>query len=279
VHYRPATAVLNNLEYDHADIFPDIGAIEQQFHHLLRTVPASGQVIVNAADVHLAAVLRMGCWTPVVRFGSGGEWQARDLVPDSSRFEVLHHGKVLGSATWALSGAHNRDNALAAIAAAAHAGVPAATALAALATFRNAKRRLEVRGQARGVTVYDDFAHHPTAIRLTLEGLRARVGRQRIVAVLEPRSNTMRLGVHRDTLGPALAAADRVLLLRPKDLPWDLAALAAGLNGRARVYDATTEIVETLGAELRAHDHVVIMSNGSFDNIHARLLERLQTEA
>lgn len=275
IHYRPSTVVLNNLEYDHADIFPDIAAIQQQFHHLIRIVPASGQIVANTADAHLAAVLRMGCWTPVVRFGAGGDWQARDLTADSSRFEVRYRGAALGTVSWELMGAHNRDNALAAIAAAAHAGVPGEIAIQALATFRNTKRRLEIRGRTRGITVYDDFAHHPTAIRLTLEGLRARVGADRIVAVLEPRSNTMRLGVHRDTLGPSLAAADRVLLLRPKDLAWDLDAVATGLAGRARVYHSTAEIIEALGTDARPADHVVIMSNGSFENIHARLLERL----
>ncbi len=276
VHYRPRTAVLNNLEYDHADIFPNLAAIEQQFHHLVRTVPGTGLIVANAADANLTRVLQQGCWTPVERFGDGGAWTARSLASDHSRFEVLHDGVAQGTVQWDLIGPHNRDNALAAIVAARHAGVAPAVAIEALADFRNAKRRLEVRGSARGVTVYDDFAHHPTAIRLTLDGLRARVGRARIVAVLEPRSNTMRLGVHQDTLGPPLAAADRVLLLRPGDVKWDVDKVARDLAGRAQVCASTDEILAALGRELKPEDHVVIMSNGGFDNIHVRLLERLR---
>ena len=276
VHYRPRTAVLNNLEYDHADIFPSLKAIEQQFHHLVRTVPRTGLLVVNGADPQLAAVLQQGCWTPVERFGAGGAWDTRSLAPDHSRFEVLHDGVVQGVVQWELIGAHNRDNALAAIVAARHAGVTPAIAIAALTGFRNAKRRLEVRGRVRDVTVYDDFAHHPTAIRLTLDGLRARVGRARIVAVLEPRSNTMRLGVHQDTLGPSLAVADRVLLLRPPELSWDIDKVAKDLAGRAQVCASTDDILKTLKRELKPDDHVVIMSNGGFDNIHVRLLEQLR---
>jgi len=276
VHYRPRTAVLNNLEYDHADIFPTLGAIEQQFHHLVRTVPRSGLLVVNGADPNLARVLQQGCWTPVERFGDNGAWSAHSIAPDHSRFEVRHAGAVQGTVQWDLIGPHNRDNALAAIVAARHAGVAPAVAIEALAGFRNAKRRLEVRGRVREVTVYDDFAHHPTAIRLTLEGLRARVGGERIVAVLEPRSNTMRLGVHQDTLGPSLAAADRVLLLRPGEVKWDIDKVARDLAGRAQVCASTDEILATLERELKPADHVVIMSNGGFENIHARLLERLR---
>ncbi|MFP5348808.1 MAG: UDP-N-acetylmuramate:L-alanyl-gamma-D-glutamyl-meso-diaminopimelate ligase [Gammaproteobacteria bacterium] len=276
VHYRPRTAVLNNLEYDHADIFPNLAAIEQQFHHLVRTVPRSGLLVVNGADPNLTRVLQQGCWTPVERFGAGGAWSARSIAPDHSRFEVLHAGAVQGTVQWDLIGPHNRDNALAALVAARHAGVAPAMAIEALAGFRNAKRRLEVRGRVRDVTVYDDFAHHPTAIRLTLEGLRARVGRERIIAVLEPRSNTMRLGVHQDTLGPSLAAADRVLMLRPGDVKWDVDKVAQALAGRAQVCASTDQILATLERELRPADHVIIMSNGGFDNIHTRLLERLR---
>ncbi len=283
VHYRPRTAILNNLEYDHADIFPNLEAIKQQFHHFVRTVPPNGLLVANAADANLADTLRLGCWTPIEFFGAAvpgaraPTWSARLMAADASRFEVLYQGVPQGQAHWELVGVHNVHNALAAIAAAHHAGVPVASALAALGTFRNVKRRLEVRGIARGITVYDDFAHHPTAISATLAGLRARVGTGRIVAVLEPRSNTMRLGVHRDTLGAALTRADRVLLLRPPDLTWNLERVTRTLDGRGQVFDSVSAMLDALASELRTGDHVLIMSNGAFDNIHARLLERLDT--
>jgi len=275
VHYRPRTAILNNLEYDHADIFPDLAAIRRQFHHLVRSVPRSGLLVVNAADAQLAQTLEMGCWTPVEKFGDPAGWQAELLVPDGSRFRVLFQGKEQGSVEWDLIGTHNVLNALAAIAAARHAGVPVKAACAALKEFRNVKRRMEVRGTVRGVTVYDDFAHHPTAIHTTLDALRARVGDKRIVAVLEARSNTMRMGVHRAELGPALAGADQVILFQPADLPWDINIVTAALNGRARVFRSVDEIVTVLGRELRPDDQVLIMSNGGFDGIHAKLLARL----
>jgi UDP-N-acetylmuramate: L-alanyl-gamma-D-glutamyl-meso-diaminopimelate ligase len=286
VHYRPRTAVLNNLEYDHADIFPDIEAIKRQFHHFVRTVPASGLVVANGQDRNLTETLAMGCWTPVERTGVAEGWSVQPLNPDGSRFRVLLNGVDQGETAWELIGAHNLQNALAAVAAARHAGVPVAQSLAALAQFRNVKRRLEVRGVVNGVTVYDDFAHHPTAIAVTLEALRRRVGNARIIAVLEPRSNTMRLGVHRDTLGSALVLADRVLLLRPADLTWNLDRVTRALNeagpaerglrtARGQVCVSVDAIVDTLAAEARAGDHVLIMSNGAFGNIHQRLLERL----
>jgi UDP-N-acetylmuramate: L-alanyl-gamma-D-glutamyl-meso-diaminopimelate ligase len=275
VHYRPRTAILNNLEFDHADIFPDIAAIRRQFHHLVRSVPRSGLLVVNGTDPELAETLKMGCWTPQETFGDKSGWQAELLVPDGSRFRVLFQGKEQGSVEWDLIGTHNVLNALAAIAAARHAGVPAKTGCAALKEFRNVKRRMEVRGTVRGVTVYDDFAHHPTAIHTTLEALRARVGDKRIVAVLEARSNTMRMGVHRAELGQALAGADQVLLCQPAEFPWDINIVTAALNGRARVFRSVDEIVTVLGQELRADDQVLIMSNGGFDGIHAKLLARL----
>ena len=275
VHYRPRTAILNNLEFDHADIFPDIAAIRRQFHHLVRSVPRSGLLVTNGADPQLAETLAMGCWTPVEKFGVATGWQAEPLLPDGSRFRVLFQGKEQGNVEWDLIGTHNVLNALAAIAAARHAGVPAKTGCAALKEFRNVKRRMEVRGTARGVTVYDDFAHHPTAIHATLDALRARVGGKRIVAVLEARSNTMRMGVHCAELGPALAGADQVLLFQPADFPWDIKIVTEALNGRARVFRSVDEIVTLLGQELRADDQVLIMSNGGFDDIHAKLLARL----
>jgi UDP-N-acetylmuramate: L-alanyl-gamma-D-glutamyl-meso-diaminopimelate ligase len=288
VHYRPRTLVLNNLEDAHADIFPDIQAIERQFHHLLRTVPPSGRLIVKADDRHLASVLAQGCWSEVEHFAElpMGEalagtkkmppaWLIQAQVADGSRFRVFHGGVVQGDVQWGLIGSHNLQNALSAIAAAHHVGVPVATALEALSAFRNVKRRLEVRGVSAGVTVYDDFAHHPTAIATTLEALRAHVGNARIHAVLEPGSNTMRMGVHRDTLGPSLVLADRVYLLRPAELGWNLDRVTRPLEGRARAYESVEAIVEALAGEVRTGDHVLVMSNGGFGNIHQRLLERL----
>ncbi|MET0227075.1 MAG: UDP-N-acetylmuramate:L-alanyl-gamma-D-glutamyl-meso-diaminopimelate ligase, partial [Dokdonella sp.] len=229
VHYRPSIAILNNLEYDHADIFPDVAAIQRQFHHLVRTVPGRGRLIVNAEDARLAEVLEMGCWTPVETFGiEAGNWRARLTASDGSAFVVSHRGRELGEAHWSLLGRHNVMNALAALAAAHAAGIDVATALPALAGFSNVARRLELIGEHAGVRVYDDFAHHPTAIQTTLDGLRRKVGKERIIAVLEPRSNTMRMGVHRDSLGPSLAAADEVFLYAPGDLGWDTAPIAAG---------------------------------------------------
>lgn len=275
VHYRPRTAILNNLEYDHADIFPDLAAIERQFHHLIRTVPKSGLLVVNGQDANLTTVLKQGCWSQVESFGVAEGWVARASQADASVFEVFWQGKSIGSARWQLVGEHNMNNALAAISAARHAGVPTKSALAALPGFRNVKRRLELRGTARGVDVYDDFAHHPTAIRLTLNGLRARVGSRRIVAVLEARSNTMRLGVHREELAPALAAADRVLLFRPADLGWDMDRVAQSLGGKASVHDSVDAMVALLERELGHGDQVLVMSNGGFDGIHGKLLARL----
>lgn len=277
VHYRPRTAVLSNLEYDHADIFPDLAAITLQFHHFVRTVPRSGLLVVNGQDENLSNLLTMGCWTPVERFGSERGWQALARNPEASRFQVVFNEQDQGEVTWDLLGGHNMANALCAIAAARHAGVQVKTALAALGKFRNVKRRLEVRGTIRGITVYDDFAHHPTAITATLEALRARIGNARILAVLELRSNTMRLGVHRDTLAGALVHADRVLLLKPDDLNWNLERVTNALNGRGQAYSTVEEIIETLIREARPNDHILIMSNGGFGNIHARLLEQFQS--
>jgi UDP-N-acetylmuramate: L-alanyl-gamma-D-glutamyl-meso-diaminopimelate ligase len=273
VHYRPRTAILNNLEFDHADIFPDLAAIETQFHHLVRTVPASGRLVVNGREASLARVLARGCWTPVERFGVAGGWEVGETDADGT-FEVLLEGRSQGRVRWALLGEHNRLNALAALAAARHAGVPVAAGIEALSVFRNVKRRMEVRGVARGVTVYDDFAHHPTAIETTLAGLRRKVGDARILAVLEPRSNTMRLGVMKDALPGSLAAADRVFCYA-HDLGWDAARALAPLGAKAGTYEDFDRLVDAIVAEARAGDHVLVMSNGGFGGIHARLLERL----
>ena len=279
VHYRPRTAVLNNLEFDHADIFPDLAAIITQFHHFVRTVPGSGLLVVNARDENLPHVLAQGRWTPVEPFGAEDGWQAVARNPETSRFQVLFENRDQGEVAWELLGAHNMANALAAIAAARHAGVPVKTAITALAKYRNVKRRLELRGAVRGISVYDDFAHHPTAIAATLEALRARVGNARILAVLELRSNTMRLGVHRDTLAGALAQADKVLLLKPADLNWNLERVTHALEGRGQAYPAVEDILAALAHEARPEDHVLIMSNGGFGNIHVRLLEQLRAPA
>jgi UDP-N-acetylmuramate: L-alanyl-gamma-D-glutamyl-meso-diaminopimelate ligase len=276
VHYRPTICVLNNLEYDHADIYPDLASIERQFHHLIRTVPGNGRLIVNAEDARLAAVLAHGAWTPVVTFGiEHGDWQARMITADGSDFAVLHEGRELGRVQWSLLGRHNVLNALAALAAAVSGGVEPLRALSALAEFRGARRRLERIGRCAGVTVYDDFAHHPTAIATTLAGLRARVGAARILVGIEPRSNSMRAGAHADQLAPALRDADAVVLLQRPDLRWDAERVMAALGARGRVASSVPDLVEVLRQWARAGDHVVFMSNGSFDNAPRRFVARL----
>jgi len=275
VHYRPRTLVLNNLEFDHADIFPDLAAIERQFHHLVRTVPGQGLIVVNADDLNLATVLEMGCWTPLERFGKGSDWQARNLSHDDSAFDVYFQDVFQGRLHWSQFGAHNVQNALAAIAAARHAGVPAAGAIRALAEFQGVRRRMEPRGTVNGITVYDDFAHHPTAIATTIAGLRARLDGGRIIAVLEPRSNTMRLGVFQDQLAGSLAEADRVVLYQAPDLGWDLGKVTAALAGRGQVCSSIQATIDAICAQVRPGDQVLIMSNGGFGGIHAKLLAAL----
>jgi UDP-N-acetylmuramate: L-alanyl-gamma-D-glutamyl-meso-diaminopimelate ligase len=280
VHYRSRTAVLNNLEFDHADIYENLAAIERQFHHLVRTIPGNGRIIWNAADAHLAHTLAMGCWTPCEGFGSGAQalWTSRAEpgVSDGSSFEVLEGAKVQGRVQWSLIGAHNVDNALAALAAARHAGVPVAQGIEALRSFKGIARRMQIRGEVGGIIIYDDFAHHPTAIRTTLDGLRARVKNARIVAVLEPRSATMRAGVHRDTLAPAFAAADEVWLYAPPDLGWDVTGVIAALGTRGHLHRGLDALSDALVAALRPGDHVLVMSNGSFGGLHGRLLAGLR---
>ena len=280
LHYRPRTAVLNNLEYDHADIFPDLASIEAQFHQLVRSVPGNGLLVVNGADANLTRVLEKGCWTSVERFGpADAEWRATDVSADGSRFEVLYRGQKLATLRWDLLGGHNVQNALAAIAAARHAGVEPVQAAEALGRFQGVKRRLEVRACVDGVTVYDDFAHHPTAVAATLEALRARVGNARILAVLEPRSNTMKMGVHRDSLAVSLGAADRVFVYRTPAIGWDLAGALRQLGARVSVLDDISLLVDSVGAELQRGDHVLVMSNGGFGGFHEKLIERLERNA
>jgi len=278
VHYRPRTAILNNLEFDHADIYGSLRDIETQFHHLVRTVPGNGKLVVNAQEPALARVLERGCWSGIEFFVDDKGWSSRPLQKDCSEFEVLFGGESQGVVRWDLIGAHNMRNATAAIAAARHAGVAPNGAIEALARFRNTRRRLELLGQPRGISVYDDFAHHPTAIRLTLDGLRARVGEARIVAVLDVRSNSMKMGVHKDGLGESLQAADRSIVLQPEGLGWDLASVLAGLGASNTICHTIDEILDLLERELRAGDHVLIMSNGGFGGLHKRLLDRLGQE-
>ncbi|WP_295460270.1 UDP-N-acetylmuramate:L-alanyl-gamma-D-glutamyl-meso-diaminopimelate ligase [uncultured Pseudomonas sp.] len=276
VHYRPRTTILNNLEYDHADIFPDLAAIERQFHHLVRTIPSTGLIIHPTAETALVRVLEMGCWTPVQTTGEGGQWQARLLAEDGSRFEVLFAGEVQGTVAWELTGQHNVANALATLAAARHVGVVPALGVAALSEFRSVKRRMEKVAEVRGVTVYDDFAHHPTAIATTLQGLRARVGGERIIAVIEPRSNSMKLGAHRDGLPASVSEADSVVWYAPPNLGWDLAGTAAACQVPAVVCDSLEAIIERVQAELGGPSHVVIMSNGGFGGLHGKLAAALE---
>jgi len=280
VHYRPRTLVLNNLEFDHADIFTDMAAIQRQFHHLIRTVPGSGRLLVNANDANLSDVLDMGCWTPVETVSVGtfpGQWQARALTEDGSRFAVLLDGNSQGEVAWNQLGAHNMHNALSAIAAARHAGVPVARAIEALCAFSGVKRRLEVRGEVNGIRVYDGFAPHPTAIATTLRGLRDNRRDSRLLAVLEPRSNTMRMGVHRGELAASLAEADAVWLYQPGELDWDLREVAATLIRPALVAADIDELVAAVVDYARPGDRVVVMSNGGFGGIHGKLLDKLQS--
>jgi UDP-N-acetylmuramate: L-alanyl-gamma-D-glutamyl-meso-diaminopimelate ligase len=277
VHYRPRSAILNNLEFDHADIFPDLAAIETQFHHLVRTVPGNGLIAANGREQSLQRVIDRGCWTPVEWLGRDEGWQAA-APDDDGAFDVLFGGRVQGRVRWDLLGEHNRMNALAALAAARHAGVPVAEGIAALAGFRNVRRRMEVRGEVAGVTVYDDFAHHPTAIDTTIAGLRRKVGADRILAVLEPRSNTMKLGAIKDALPGSLSAADRVYCYT-HGLAWDAAAALAPLGARAECHADLDALVAAAVAAARPGDHLLVMSNGGFGGIHEKLLKALGERA
>ncbi|MEJ7686062.1 MAG: UDP-N-acetylmuramate:L-alanyl-gamma-D-glutamyl-meso-diaminopimelate ligase [Variovorax sp.] len=282
VHYRPRTAILNNLEFDHADIFDDLAAIERQFHHLIRTVPSTGRVVVNATEESLQRVLAQGCWSDLARFGVGGEWQAHG---SHGAFDVLRNGAPAGTVAWTLSGLHNQMNALAAIAAAEHVGVAPADAAAFLGSFRNVRRRMELRGSVGcdgggEITVYDDFAHHPTAIHTTLDGLRKQLdaaGRhtERILAAFEPRSNTMKLGAMAAQLPWSLEAAD-LAFCHSGGLDWDAAAALAPMGARAEVIGAIEPLVARVAAAARPGDHIVCMSNGGFGGVHEKLLAALR---
>ena len=272
IHYMPRTAILNNLEFDHADIFPDVGAIEVQFHHLVRTVPGNGLIIANGREQSMKRVLARGAWSKVELLGVDQGWIARPR--DEHAFDVFFEGGPRGTVHWELLGEHNRHNALAALAAARHAGVPVTKGIEALAEFRNVKRRLEVRGTVNDITLYDDFAHHPTAIETTIAGLRSKVNGSRILAVLEPRSNTMKMGVMKDALAGSLAGADLVFCYT-HGLGWDAAPVLAPLGAKSACFDDLAKLTEAIAAASRPGDHVLVMSNGSFGGIHTMLLQAL----
>ena len=273
VHYGPRTAILNNLEFDHADIFADLHAIETQFHHLVRTVPQQGLVVANGKEESLKRVIDRGCWTPVEHFGSNDGWQGGEADPDGS-FDVMLNGKVVGRVEWELLGEHNRMNALAALSAARHVGVSIEVGIAALGLFQNVKRRMELRGIEKGVSVYDDFAHHPTAITTTVAGLRAKVGKARILAVLEPRSNTMKLGVMKQALPASLVDADLVFCYGA-NLGWDASEALSPMGSKAKVFDNLDTLVTAIASEAKSGDQILVMSNGGFGGIHQKLLTQL----
>jgi UDP-N-acetylmuramate: L-alanyl-gamma-D-glutamyl-meso-diaminopimelate ligase len=274
VHYRPRTLVMNNLEFDHADIFSDLSDIQKQFHHLLRMVPNNGLVLLPKSDNNLRKVLDMGCWTPVQYVG--GDWQVQNSNPEGSKFEVLFKGQTQGNVNWGLMGEHNVNNGLMAIAAAKHSGVKSDLAVEALAQFVNVKRRMEVKAIVNDITLYDDFAHHPTAIAVTIDGLRAKVGDERILAVLEPRSNTMKMGVHKDTLAASWVNADQVFIFEPSNLTWSMDDLLAQSDVTAMLYKDMDMLVKSIISYAQPGDHILVMSNGSFGGIHNLLTEQLE---
>ncbi len=281
VHYRPRTTILNNLEYDHADIFPDLAAIQTQFHHLVRIIPSTGLIVRPTVDDALDEVLSMGCWTPVETFSNTPSieayWSAQPRDAAGECFSVLQQEQEIAEVKWNQLGGHNVSNALAAIAAARHAGVPVSVAVEALSAFRGVKRRMELRGHVNNIDVYDDFAHHPTAIKTTMSGLRGKVGDARIIAVLEPRSNTMRLGVHSETLGASLADADQVFVLQPDNVELNIGSMQQVLGDKLQVDDTVEAIVRSVTASVSSGDRILVMSNGGFEGIHQRLLDALQS--
>jgi len=275
IHYRPRTLILNNLEFDHADIFDDLEAIKRQFHHLIRTVPASGQVVSNVADANLDDVLARGCWTPVVGCNSAPEgWEAEPVEADDSRLRIRLQGETIGELVWGQRGAHNRANALAALAAARHVGVAPSVGIEALAAFKGVKRRLELRGTPNRIRIYDDFAHHPTAIRSTLDGLKAADEPGRLLVVFEPRSNTMKRGVHAETLAASFQRADHVFVYGA-DVDWDVDTVFNSVGGDLTRRDDIPALVSAVTEKARPGDTVVVMSNGGFGGIHEKLLEAL----
>ena len=281
VHYSPQTLLINNLEFDHADIFPDLQAIQRQFHQLIRTVPANGQIIVPANDATVSEVLDLGCWTPVHELGTGAgaAWTYRARHPDYSAFEIRSAEHGSGSVEWSLCGEFNARNALAAIACAQHAGIEITAACAALNDFTGVKRRLEFLAEVGGVRIYDDFAHHPTAIAAAIAALRERSGNGRLLAVLEPRSHTMLMGHHANRLASSLQGADNVMLFVPPDLSWDIVAAMQPLGACCTTYNEMPALLDAIAAHVKPNDHVVIMSNGAFHGLHDQLIERLHRTA
>ncbi|BBL22104.1 MULTISPECIES: UDP-N-acetylmuramate:L-alanyl-gamma-D-glutamyl-meso-diaminopimelate ligase [Acinetobacter] len=281
VHYHPKTAILNNLEFDHADIFDDLAAIQKQFHHLVRTIPSTGRIIAPITETHIDEVLKMGCWTPVIRTGLDTDTQAElyaELIQaDGSHFKVLEQGKVIAEVQWSMTGQHSVANALATIAAAQHVGVSIVQACEALSSFGGVKRRMELLGTLRGIEVYDDFAHHPTAIETTLDGARKRLGERRLWAVIEPRSNTMRMGSHKDGLAHSARLADEVIWYQPEGLDWDLQPVVEAAPNKSQVSRSLDEIIQRIVQEAGEGDAVVIMSNGGFGGLHQKLLAALQS--
>lgn len=277
VHYRPKTLVINNLEFDHADIFADLGAIQTQFHHLVRMVPENGLILTPNGTPAIEDMLKKGCWSS--RQSLGKDWHAELLKKDGSEFNVLHNGVIAGTVTWSLLGQHNVDNALMAIAAAHHAGVTLPDAIEALSFFKNVKRRMEVKGEVNNITLYDDFAHHPTAIATTLDGLRKKVGNARILAVLEPRSNTMKMGVHKDTLANSWQKADEVYLYEPEGMDWSLVDSVAHSNAPTHCFRDVEKIVQGVCNVAQPGDHILVMSNGGFEGIHGRILDALKMKS
>ncbi|CDT96199.1 UDP-N-acetylmuramate:L-alanyl-gamma-D-glutamyl-meso-diaminopimelate ligase [Vibrio coralliirubri] len=275
VHYHPRTLVMNNLEFDHADIFDDLEAIKRQFHHLVRTVPSNGRIFSPKQDSAIEDVLARGCWSETESSGEQGDWDAKKLVKDGSQFEVYFQNECVGTVNWDLVGDHNVNNALMAIAAARHVGVTPDLACESLATFINTKRRLEFKGEVAGVSVYDDFAHHPTAIELTLGGLRNKVGTKKIIAVLEPRSATMKRGVHKEILADSLKQADSTYLFQPDNIDWSVQDVADACHQPAHVSDDMDAFVAKIVSEAQAGDQVLVMSNGGFGGIHQKLLDGL----
>lgn len=277
VHYSPRTLIINNIEFDHADIFDDLHSIQRQFHHLIRTIPSEGRILAASDDQNVQDTLKMGTYSEVQAIGEGKEWFAKPLNADCSHFEVYHFGKKAGEVRWNIIGRHNMHNVLMAIAAAQHAGVTIEGACQALGTFINANRRLEVKGEVNGITVYDDFAHHPTAIEATIDALRSKIGKDsRILAVLEPRSNTMKMGVHKDDIAPSLHDAQAVFIYQPDTIPWKVSQITDALTQPSKWSANIDELVEMVVREAKSGDHILVMSNGAFGGIHNKLIEKLQ---
>jgi len=278
IHYHPDTLIINNIEYDHADIFADLAAIRREFHHMIRIIPENALIIAKYGDTEVSQVLEMGCWTDVEHFGGQGtEWRVEASSDDFSQFNVLFNSKIVGKVSWELIGLFNAENALAAIAAANHVDVEPTQSCEALQSLKNVKRRLECLAEVNHVTVYDDFAHHPTAISVTLKALRQKVKGDRIIAIMEPRSNTMKQGIHRDTLADAFVEADHIFLYAANNLDWDMSKAVSSLGKKARVMDSIENIVNTVASLAEAGDHILIMSNGDFSGLHQKLIGKLSS--